>query len=124
MDKFHCLIISQIVDNIVLQTNREARRRTRTWNESNPEEPRVEWKPIDGDEVMAFIGLCILAGVYRSNHKPVATLWSEREGRPCSLRLCPEIDLQTYMRFDDKELVESDNKVTSLLHSETFGQCS
>ena len=30
----------------------------------------------------AFTGLGILAGVYKSNHESVASLWSEKEGRP------------------------------------------
>lgn len=104
-DTFQCFITKEMVDNIVLQTKREARRRIRAWNESNPRELRGEWKPVDGVEVRAFIGLFILAGVYRSNHEPVSTLWSEREGKPVFTATMPRnrfSDIIKYLRFDEK----------------------
>lgn len=98
-------VTKEIVDNIVLQTNREARRRIRAWNEDNPEKLRGEWNPVEGDEIRAFIGLCILAGAYRSNHESISTLWSEREGRPVFTATVSRnrfTDILKYMRFDDK----------------------
>jgi len=57
---FQFFITKEMTNNIVLQTNRKARRRIRAWNESNPEKLHVDWKPVDGEEVRAFFGLCIL----------------------------------------------------------------
>ena len=56
-------------------------------------------------EVRAFVGLIILADVYRSNHEPVSTLLSEREGKPVFTATMPRnrfSDIVRYLRFDDK----------------------
>ena len=82
VDAFKLFVTHDIISNVVLQTNREARRRIRDWNDRHPSELRQEWTAVTDDEVFAFLGLCILAGAYKSNHEPVTTLWSEREGRP------------------------------------------
>jgi len=116
VDAFQFFITEEMTNNIVLQTNREARRRIRAWNESNPEKLHVDWKPVYGEEVRAFIGLCILAGAFRSSHEPVSTLWSEREGRPvftATMSRSRFTDMLKYIRFDDKgsraERQQSDN---------------
>jgi len=49
-DTFQCFITKEM-DNIVPQTNREARRRIGAWNKNNQRELRGEWKPVDGVEV-------------------------------------------------------------------------
>jgi len=102
---FQFFITEEMTNNIVLQINREARRRIRAWNESNPEKLDVDWKPVDGEEVRAFIGLCILAGAFRSSHEPVSTLWSGREGRPvftATMSRSRFTDMIKYIRFDAK----------------------
>ena len=40
------------------------------------------WIPVDDTEMTAFIGLNLLAGLHKSNHEPISSLWSEKEGRP------------------------------------------
>lgn len=60
---------------------------------------------MDGVEIRAFLGLCILAGVYRSSNEPISTLWSEREGRPVFTSTMARnrfTDVLKYLRFDDK----------------------
>jgi Transposase IS4 len=104
-DTYKLFLTPEIIDSIVLQTNREARRRIRAWNERNPENQHAEWKPVNDNEIVAFIGLCILAGVYRANHEPQSSLWSEREGRPVFIATMSRTrfrDIMKYMRFDDK----------------------
>ena len=52
----------------------------------------------------AFIGLCFLAGVYKSNHEPLASLWSEKEGRPIFSATMSRTRITTilqYLRFDN-----------------------
>ena len=53
----------------------------------------------------AFIGLCILAGVYKSNHELVASLWSEKEGRPifsATMSRTRFTIILKYLRFDNR----------------------
>lgn len=105
MDAFKFFITEEMTNNIVLQTNEEASRRIRAWNKSNREKLHVDWKPVDGEKVRAFIGLCIQAGAFRSSHEPVFTLWSEREGRPvftATMSRSRFTDMLKYIRFDDK----------------------
>ena len=105
LEAYHLYLTAEIVDNIVLQTNREARRRIREWNEQNPHNQRTDWKPVTAQEIIAFTGLCIPAGVCRSNHEPQSCLWSEREGRPGFIATMTRTryrEILKYMRFDDK----------------------
>ena len=37
---------------------------------------------MDGEEFKIFLGVIILIGVYKSNNKSVAQLWSTLDGRP------------------------------------------
>lgn len=104
-DTYKLFLTPEIIDGIVLQTNREARRRIRAWNERNPENQCAEWKPVNDKEIVAFMGLCILAGVYRANHEPQSNLWSEREGRQVFIATMSRTRfrcIMKYMRFDDK----------------------
>ena len=74
-------------------------------NEKNPDKLRDVWKAVTDNEILAFCGLCMLAGVYRSNHKPQATLWSTCEGRPVFTATISRgrfRDIMKYIRFDDK----------------------
>jgi len=105
VDAFQFFITEEMTNNIVLQTNKEASRRIRALNESNREKLHVDWKPVDGEEVRAFIGLCIQAGAFRSSHEPVSPLWSEREGRAvftATMSRSRFTDMVMYIRFDDK----------------------
>ena len=104
LEAYHLYLTPEIVDNIVLQTNREARR-IREWNEHNRDKLRTDWKPVTAEEIIAFAGLCILAGVCRSNHELQSCLWSEREGRPGFIATMARTryrEIMKYMRFDDK----------------------
>jgi hypothetical protein len=105
-EAFQLFITHEIISHVVLQTNQEARRRIRDWNEQHPSDLRPDWNAVSDDEMMAFLGLCILAGAYRSRHEPVSVLWSDREGRPAftatmSRNRCTDI------RFYDKSTRES-----------------
>jgi hypothetical protein len=109
-EAFQLFITHEIISNVVLQTNREARRRIRDWNEQHPSDLRPDWNAVSDDEMMAFLGLCILAGAYRSRHEPVSVLWSDREGRPAFTATMSRnrfTDILKYIRFDDKSTRES-----------------
>lgn len=80
-EAFGFFISTDMVDLIALETNREARRRVRQWNDDNPENQR-DWKEVDSTEIKAFIGLCLYAGLHKPNHEALSFLWSDNEGRP------------------------------------------
>ncbi|KAL0183256.1 hypothetical protein M9458_022631, partial [Cirrhinus mrigala] len=43
---------------------------------------RDTWKDVDWTDLQAFFGLLFLAGVYRSHHEAVSSLWHGETGRP------------------------------------------
>ena len=71
---FSLFITPEMIDLLVLETNREARRKITDWNNDNPENQKQPWIRLDSTEMKAFIGLFLLAGVYKSNHEPVKSL--------------------------------------------------
>ena len=73
-EAFGFFITPTMVDLIALEINREARRRIRQWNEDNPENQR-DWQEVDSTEIKAFIGIYLYAGLHKSNHESVSSLW-------------------------------------------------
>ena len=68
---FSCFFTNEILDIIVQCTNEEGNRVfPGTWN------------PIDRVELQAYLGLLLLAGVYRARSEPVIHLWNHESGRP------------------------------------------
>ena len=97
-------ITPTMVDLIALETNREARRRVRQWNEDNPENQR-DWQEVDSTEIKAFVGLCLYAGLHKSNHESVSSLWSENEGRPMFTATMSRnrfTSILKFLRFDNR----------------------
>ena len=78
---FSSFITEVMIDLLAMDTNREARRKIDEWNLEHPDLQRT-WIPVDDTEMTIFIGLNLLAGLHKSNHEPISTLWSEKEGRP------------------------------------------
>ena len=103
-EAFGFFITPAMVDLIALETNREAKRSVREWNNENPENPR-HWKEVDSTEIKAFIGLCLYAGLHKSNHEPVSLLWSGNEGRPIFTTTMSRNRFTTilkFLRFDNR----------------------
>ena len=93
-----------MADLIALETNREARRKVRQWNDDNPENRR-EWKENDSTEIKAFIGLCLYAGLHKSNPEAVSLLWSENKGRPIFTATMSRnrfTSILKFLRFDNR----------------------
>ncbi|XP_013411025.1 piggyBac transposable element-derived protein 1-like [Lingula anatina] len=102
---FSFFITPEMVDLIALETNREARQKIRDWNDNHHENQKEQWKPVDGTEIKAVIGLCIIAGLYKNNHEPQASLWSQSDGRPvfkATMSRTRFRDILKYMRFDNR----------------------
>ena len=103
-EAFGFFITPAMADLIALETNREARRKVRHWNDDNPENRR-EWNEVDSTEIKAFIRLCLYAGLHKSNHEAVSLLWSENEGRPMFTATMPRntfTSILKFLRFDNR----------------------
>ena len=103
-EAFTLFITEVTIDLLVLETNREARRKIDEWNRKNPD-VRRSWKPVDSIEINAFVGLNILAGLHKSNREPISSLWSEKEGRPiynATMSRSRFTEILKYLRFDNR----------------------
>ncbi|XP_029697657.1 piggyBac transposable element-derived protein 4-like [Takifugu rubripes] len=64
------------------------------------------WTKMDETDLHAYLGLLILAGVYRSRGEAAASLWDTENGRPIFRATMPLKQFHTYsrlLRFDDRE---------------------
>ncbi|XP_061910058.1 uncharacterized protein LOC133654077 [Entelurus aequoreus] len=64
------------------------------------------WKKMDETDLQAYLGLLILAGVYRSRGEAATSLWDAESGRPIFRATMPLKFFHTYsrlIRFDDRE---------------------
>ncbi|XP_034147179.1 piggyBac transposable element-derived protein 4-like [Esox lucius] len=64
------------------------------------------WKAMDAIDLRAYVGLLILAGVFRSRGEAAASLWDAESGRPVFRATMPLKLFHTYsrlLRFDDRE---------------------
>lgn len=77
---------------------------------SNIEGARVygdKWKEIDGVEFSAYIGLLLLAGVFKSCNECTESLWDAEKGRPifrATMSLQRFFHISRVLRFDDREM--------------------
>ena len=93
---FH-LFITLTVENIILKmTNWEGRRKYGD-----------EWRGMDETDLRAYIGLLILAGMYRSRGEAASSLWDAESSRAIFRATMPLKLFHTYsrlLRFDDREM--------------------
>ena len=64
-----------------------------------------EWRAMDATDLRAYIGLLILAGVYKSRGKAAASLWDAQSGRAifrATMQLKLFYTYSTSIRFDDR----------------------
>ncbi|XP_044045463.1 piggyBac transposable element-derived protein 4-like [Siniperca chuatsi] len=90
---FDLFITEEIIQLILDMTNLQGRRSVR------------DWKDIDATDLQAYIGLLILAGVYRSRCESTCSLWSEHTGRAIFRATMSHRRyslLNANVRFDDK----------------------
>jgi len=104
-DSFELFITNEMVDEVVKFTNLEAES---TRSESAQYVLR-EWIDTCSEEIHAYIGLLIAAGVHRSNDVDIRDLWSESRG-PAIFRATmgrERFELLTkFLRFDEKRTRE------------------
>lgn len=88
------------LDWIVLNTNREAERFYQANNVGQA------WRPCDREEIRAFIGLILAAGLYKAKHLNYEMLWNPKHGPPIfrvSMGVTRLKALLRFLRFNDKE---------------------
>lgn len=89
------LFLNQPLINLILEwTNKEGRL---VFGED-------KWEDADEIEIKCFIGLLILAGVYRGHNEAVVALWNEKDGRDIfrkSMARQRFTSLSRCLRFDD-----------------------
>lgn len=90
------MFITPSIEHIILEmTNLEGRRKN------------VDgWKDMDTTDLRAYIGLLLLAGVYRSRGEATASLWDAESGRAIFRATMPLKVFHAYsrlLRFDDRE---------------------
>ena len=108
----HCFITLQMMNIIVQCTNEEG---NRVFGEN--------WNPTTVGELKTYLGLLILAGVYRGCQEPVVHLWNLSSGRPIFNKAMSRNRFQQLtrtLRFDIRDIERSVVNVTSLHHYSTF----
>jgi hypothetical protein len=97
-EAFQLLITQEIILLLVQETNRRAYLIMSQWNKQNPGK-ESQWKETDCDEIWAFIGLLILAGVHRAKNESVDELWSMVNGRPIFRATMSQNRFKSLLRF-------------------------
>ncbi|XP_019111959.2 activating transcription factor 7-interacting protein 1 isoform X3 [Larimichthys crocea] len=90
---FALLLTDQILEHIKAMTNLHGRRSI------------ANWRDVDMEELQAFVGLLILAGVYRSKNEPTRSLWSDKSGRsifPATMSFKRFQQISRALRFNDE----------------------
>lgn len=92
---FKAIFDKDILDTIIYETNREGARIKGD-----------KWKSLTNDELDAYIGLCILRGVYKSNGESVRELWNAERGRKIfssTMSLSRFEEIRRFLHFDNRE---------------------
>ncbi len=90
---FNLFFTEEMIDLIVSMTNLHGRRTMRNWT------------GVDSTDLRAYMGLLILAGVYRSRGESTRCLWDDRSGRAifrATMSLSRFHEISRALRFDDK----------------------
>lgn len=132
-DVFDLFIDEHILETIVLHTNakiEQVQLKYKIFKRAHLS--RTIWRPTFINlttitELRAFIGLLYLAGLFKSNHENLSSLWaSDGTGRDifrCTMTLCRFRFLMSCLRFDDANTRRErakDNKLAAI--SDIFSQ--
>ena len=96
-DAFHKFISCNIVEEVLHCTNLEGRRVAAQHNKTR--------RAVDKDELLAFIGLVLLAGVEKSWDVPARELFCDLTQNPmyrAAMSIGRFKDIRRYLRFDDE----------------------
>jgi hypothetical protein len=95
LDSFFLIFSMEMERTILFETNRQA---TKISGET--------WQEIDTDEMLAFLGLILLRGVYKASGESVDELWSKEHGRQIFSQTMPLSRfkaIRRHLRFDNPD---------------------
>ncbi|CAF1384390.1 unnamed protein product [Adineta ricciae] len=115
IDAFKLFITDDILDEIVLQTNKYAKRHIdqvnqRRSNATSYRTTQIRWIDLDRVELEALIGLLIESGVRHSNHASTDELWDISRSVPvyhATMSMERFKYLMRFLRFDDRQRRDS-----------------
>lgn len=103
VEMFKLFFTAEMAEIIIRETNRKAATVFETYSQKFPEKPRKIWKAITSEELDAFLGVVIAAGVHHSNNEHVSEMWKS-EALPIYRAALSKDRFQTilrFIRFDD-----------------------
>ncbi|CAF4096248.1 unnamed protein product, partial [Rotaria sp. Silwood1] len=124
VDAFKLFFTDEILDLIVLHTNRYATQ----YLDQNKNRQKVsktkmkkyhEWRPIDRTELESFIGLLLQLGVTHGNHELLSELWDISQSRPlyrATMSLQRFKYILQFLRFDDRQNRDSSDRLSPIRH--------
>ena len=98
------LFMDPLIDDAVRFTNLEARRVITEYNRAYNKQKK--WIKVDRDEMEAFIGLHVIGGALKANHRSTESLWSERDGPPVFRATMSRerfLTIKRFFRVDDRQ---------------------
>ncbi|XP_038568008.1 piggyBac transposable element-derived protein 3-like [Micropterus salmoides] len=102
---FDLFITDEIIQLIVDMTNVQGRRSV------------SQWKDIDATDLQAYIGLLLLAAVYKSRNESTCSLWGEHTGRAifrATMSLHTFSRINSHLWFDDRQTRPAPHKQDKL----------
>jgi len=110
------MYMDDVIDYAVRYTNLEGKRVIVIWNRNNRN--RKHFNPITRDEMCAFIGLQILAGVFKSHYRDTLELWSTKDGFPVFVATMSRkrfLQIKRFFRVDDRQRRDPENPISPVL---------
>jgi hypothetical protein len=122
IDAFRLFITKDILNEIVMQTNKYAKRfvdqeNQRRLNIKNNHKQPIKWKELDYIELEAFLGLLIQAGAEFSHHQSLLELWDISRSRPiyhATMSMERFKHLLRFLRFDDRQRRNKSDRLAAI----------
>lgn len=105
---FRLMFTAEMSEIVIRETNRKATTVFDAYNKKFPEKTRKTWKPITSEELDAFLGVVLAAGVHHSNNEHVSEMWKS-EALPIYRAALSKDRFQAilrFIRFDDYQTRE------------------
>lgn len=106
LTKYACVRVTDIKSSFSLFFQRTMEKVLKMSNIEGRNVYGSEWKDLDIPFIQSYIGLLILAGVYKSHGESTKSLWNAETGRsifPATMSLKSFSMISRILRFDDKE---------------------
>ena len=122
MDAFKLFITDEILNEIVWQTNRYAKRWLNQQEQKGSkfgasETKLYHWRNLDRVELEAFIGLLIQSGISHSNHESINQLWDISDSLPiyhATMSSHRFKEILRFLRFDDRQRRDKTDRIAPI----------